>query len=343
MADPLRVLCVGAGYFAAFQHRAWAELDGAEVVGIVDLDPAKARHAAAMIGGPPAFPNMTQALDALAVDLVDIAVPPAAHLDLIDEASAAGHAIVCQKPLCGTIDAARSAVSLAEKRDVPLIIHENFRFQPWWRRVRAEIDGGGLGRLFGVSFRLRPGDGQGPRAYLDRQPYFQDMPRLLVHETAVHFVDVFRYLLGEPEWVQADLRRLNPAIRGEDAGIFVMGFPDGVRALFDGNRLADHPAENRRLVMGEGAVEGSDATLTLTGDGTVRHRLHGRNDGVALPVPIRGDRFGGGCVEALQSHVLAHLREGAPAENTGRAYLRNMEIVEAIYRAAESGCREALN
>ena len=34
-------------------------------------------------------------------------------------------------------------------------------------------------------------------AYLERQPYFQTMPRFLVHETAIHLVDVFRFLLGE--------------------------------------------------------------------------------------------------------------------------------------------------
>ena len=48
-----------------------------------------------------------------------------------------------------------------------------------------------------VAFRLRPGDGQGPRAYLDRQPYFQTMPRLLVVETAIHWIDTFRFLMGE--------------------------------------------------------------------------------------------------------------------------------------------------
>jgi hypothetical protein len=59
------------------------------------------------------------------------------------------------------------------------------------------IDSGFFGRVHGISFRLRPGDGQGPQAYLDRQPYFQQMPQFLVRETAVHFIDTFRFLLGE--------------------------------------------------------------------------------------------------------------------------------------------------
>ena len=39
----------------------------------------------------------------------------------------------------------------------------------------------------------------------------------------------------------------------------------GARAMFDGNRLADHKAENRRLTMGEMLIEGSKGTLRLNG------------------------------------------------------------------------------
>ena len=58
---------------------------------------------------------------------------------------------------------------------VPLVIHENYRWDPAWREVKRLIAAGMLGRLHGIAFRLRPGDGQGPRAYLDRQPAFQSM------------------------------------------------------------------------------------------------------------------------------------------------------------------------
>lgn len=113
--------------------------------------------------------------------------------------------------------------------------------------------------MYQVTFRLRPGDGKGPDAYLERQPYFQTMEKFLVHETAIHLIDVFRFLLAEePSAVYAALRRLNPAIAGEDAGMMLFDFPSGARAVFDGNRLADHKAENRRLTMGEMVIEGSE-------------------------------------------------------------------------------------
>jgi len=187
-----------------------------------------------------------------------------------------------------------------------------------------------------IAFRLRPGDGQGPRAYLDRQPYFQQMPRFLIHETAIHLIDVFRYLLGEVSGVVARLRRLNPAIRGEDAGLVLLDFASGAAGLFDGNRLVDFPAANPRLTMGEMLLEGADATLRLDGWGRLWLRARQGSEREHA-YAWRDQGFGGDCVHALQQHVVAHYEEGAPLENQGEAYLRNLEIEDAIYRSAESG------
>lgn len=335
----LNVVCVGAGYFAAFHHQAWAAHPDVTFAAVVDRDLAKAEAAVAEHGAGRAFAGLGEALSAVEADIVDIAAPPAAHLDLIDEATAAGAAVICQKPFCGGLEGAEKAVALAAGRSATLVVHENFRFQPWWRAFGREIGAGRIGDLYDLAFRLRPGDGQGPRAYLERQPYFQDMPRFLVHETAVHLLDVFRYLMGEPAWVWADLRRLNPAIAGEDAGVIVLGYADGRRAVFDGNRLATHAAENRRFVMGDAWADGSAGTLSLNGDGAVFFRGHDDNELTPVDAPLRRDLFGGGCVDALQAHVVAHLLEGAPLENTAADYLANLRLVEAVYASAASGAR----
>ena len=335
---PLRVLGVGAGYFSRFHYEAWAEHPEVELVGIVDPDAGRREAMARAHGVADTFAELEAALDATEPDLVDIVTPPSTHLALIARTVERGLPTICQKPLCGGIQGATEAVALAAHHGTRLIVHENFRFQPWYRRIKTEVASGSLGDLFQVTFRLRPGDGGGPDAYLDRQPYFQRMERLLVHETAVHFVDTFRFLVGEPDWVWADLRRLNPAIAGEDAGLVVFGYRDGRRALFDGNRLVDHPARNRRFTMGEALMEGSAAAIALDGNGQLTYRRHGENDVEALRVEM-SDRFGGGCVGALQAHVVDHLLRGAPLENEASSYLRNLAIVEAIYASAGSGAR----
>jgi predicted dehydrogenase len=184
---------------------------------------------------------------------------------------------------------------------------------------------------------LRPGDGQGPRAYLDRQPYFQKMPRFLIHETGVHWVDTFRFLFGDPTHVYADLRRVNPAITGEDAVFVTFDHPGGVRSLFDANRSLDHVADNARRTMGEALVEGTGDSLQLFGDGSVHLRAFGAMKAEILLPPDQHKSFGGDCTHALQSHVLSGLLCGTLLENTAEGYLKVIEIENSIYRSAMEG------
>ena len=267
---------------------------------------------------------------------MDIAAPPGAHQTLLSEAARRGVNVICQKPLGGDLETARAMVAEAEAAGIAFAVHENFRFQPWYREARRVMEAGDLGDVTNVSFRLRPGDGQGPRAYLDRQPYFQTMKRFLIHETAIHLVDSFRYLMGEVTGVYAHLLKLNPVIAGEDAGYLVFSFESGATGLFDGNRLLGFPAENPRLTMGELLLEGTRGSLRLDGDGGLWRRGH---DGAEKAHAYRWENrsFGGDCVMALQRHVVSHLQDGTPLENSGRDYLVNLEIEELIYRSADAG------
>lgn len=332
--DPIRVAGLGAGYFSRFHYAAWRRIPGVELAAVCDLDRAKAKAV-----GVTAYTDLAEMLRATVPDLLDVIVPPPAQAHAIRTALAAGvRTLICQKPFCTSPDEALAITEEAEAAGALLVIHENFRFQPWYRAMKSCLETGQIGAVQQVTFRLRPGDGQGPRAYLDRQPYFQKMPRFLVHETAVHWIDTFRFLLGPPSAVYADLRRVNPAIAGEDAGYILFDFASGARALFDGNRLLDHMAQNTRCTMGEALAEGTAGTLTLTGDGALTLRRFGTTDKTQVLAPDTSGTFGGDCVLALQSHVVTCLRTGVMPENTARAYLPVIAIEEAIYAsAAEAG------
>ncbi len=338
MAAPLRVAVAGAGYFARYHYEAWTRIEEASLVALADPDAARARAMARDFSVPRVFETLEALLAEVEFDLLDIVTPPETHQALVALAAARGLAVVCQKPLAPSLAEARELVARAEAAGIPLIVHENFRFQPWYRHAKALLDAGRLGRPHAVAFRLRPGDGQGPEAYLDRQPYFQQMPRFLIHETGIHFVDLFRFLLGEVVAVTARLRRLNPSIAGEDGGYVVFEFESGAGGLFDGNRLNDHLAANCRLTMGEMWLEGSQGVLRLDGDGRLWLKPHGGPERVE-PCPWQDRGFAGDSVHSLIRHVVDHLRRGAPVENTGRDYLRNIEIEDAIYRSHETGQR----
>ena len=335
MTGRLRVACVGAGYFSRFQYDSWARLDRVEVVGACNRTIDKARAT-----GFPAYSDLATMLAETRPDVLDNILPPTLHADTIRTAIEAGiKTLICQKPFCRNGGEARDMTDAAEAAGLRIVVHENFRFQPWYRALKRLLDAGAVGELQQVTFRLRPGDGQGPDAYLDRQPYFQEMPRFLVHETAVHLIDTFRFLCGAPFAVYADLRKVNPVIAGEDAGYILFDHPNGVRALFDGNRSLDHAADNRRRTMGEALAEGTEGTIDLRGDGSLWLRRFGEREGTCVLPPDTWDGFGGDCVHALQSHVVSGLLDGTPIENCARDYLRVIDIEDAVYRSAETGTK----
>ena len=328
-----KIACLGAGYFSQFHRSGWDRIDTAEIVGVADLDVSLARAT-----GHPAFPDLASMLEACQPDILDIILPPTAQADAIRTALAYPlRAIICQKPFCLSLDEAEKIAALAEAKSVPLVIHENFRFQPWYRLIADQIARGRIGTPLQATFRLRPGDGQGADAYLARQPYFQKMERFLVHETLVHWIDTFRFLFGPIQSVYADLRQINPVIAGEDAGVVLMDHGGGVRSVIDGNRHLDHAAENTRCTMGEALIEGTQGTLDLHGDGSVWHRAFGAQDTSCLLPPDQSDSFGGDCAMHLQAHVIAALAKGRPFENLARDYLQVIRVEDAIYASARSG------
>jgi len=333
-----RIVMVGAGYWAQFQVEGWRDA-GTPLAAICNRHVENAEALAQRYGVPKCYSDIQAMLDAERPTLVDVVLPPVAQEPVVRAAIERGIPTICQKPFGTDLKQAEAMTALAEAAGVPLVIHENFRFAPWFREMRRRIDEGFFGRVHSVAFRLRPGDGQGPQAYLDRQPYFQQMPEFLVRETAVHFIDTFRFLMGEVHAVTARLRKLNPVIAGEDAGVLIFEYDDDRSGLFDGNRLNEHPAQNMRRTMGEMWLEGERGVMRMDGHARLwwkphgePERAHGYDDGAS-----RG-AFGGAST-ALQAHVLAHLHSGAALENAARDYLANLYVQTAAYHSHATGHR----
>lgn len=340
MKPRLNVVIVGSGYFARFHINAWLRLSETRLIAVVEQDATRhstLRDRLNELGScdTRVAESLTTAIADDTVNIVDIATPPTSHAALIKEAIELDCPfIICQKPFCGSIGSAKKTASIINASSSTVVIHENFRFQPWYRTIKAELEQNIIGTVLQASYRLRPGDGQGQDAYLERQPYFREMQRFMIHETGVHFIDVFRFLFGEPQALSADLHRLNPAIAGEDAGHFIFYYTHGLRALFEGNRLLDHAAQNTRLTMGEMLIEGTKGSLALFGNGDLLLRKAGDVQWCAIKYMYTDNDFGGDCVYHMQKHIVDHLLHGSSLENSVNDYLRNLELEELVYEAS---------
>lgn len=333
----MRVAAFGTGFFSTYHYDSWSRIPGVELVGIcVHSNRARGEEFAARYGAKAVYTDPARMLDETKPDLVDIITTPESHAELVGLAAARRIPMICQKPLAPSLADAEAMVEAARATDTLLVAHENWRFRPWNREVGRLIRDGAIGEPYNANFRMRPGDGQGPSAYLDRQPYFQKMPRFLIHETGIHMIDVFRFLMGEIVGVSARLRKLNPVIAGEDSGLVIFDFEGGAAGLLDGNRLADFEADNTRLTMGEMLIEGSEGSIRLDGEARLWLRRRGQPAREhAYDWNRRG--YAGDSVHALQAHVVAHLREGTPVENTGADYLQAVRVEEAVYRSHAEG------
>ena len=156
----LKGVAVGAGYFSQFHFEAWSRLEGVDLAAICDLDRGKAEAAAKQYGVKACYADFEAMLDAEKPDFVDIISRPDSHLALTRLAVDRGVAVICQKPLAPTMEEACELVEAADSAGVPLMIHENFRFQPWYREIKRLLEDGTIGdRLHTISFRSRTGDG----------------------------------------------------------------------------------------------------------------------------------------------------------------------------------------
>ncbi len=334
MRAELKAVAIGAGYFSDFHYEAWTRIPEVALTAVHNRTESKAREKMAAYGIERCYADWREMIDRERPDFVDIVTPPETHAEICAYAAERGVHIVCQKPLAPTF--AQSWRIVEATRGVRFMVHENFRWQPWHRRIKEIQRQGSIGDFTHVYFRMRTGDGWGPDAYLSRQPFFRSYPRLLIYETGVHFIDTFRYLLGEAREVYAHLRRLNPVIRGEDAGQVFFKFENGATAILDANRYNEVESGNPRYTFGRMRVDAAGGHLELDTEAKLRLKPLGRAAAdVAYSRENRG--FAGDCVYALQRHFTDCLLSGEPFESTGEDYLKTLAVVEAVYESAGKG------
>ncbi|QDU39543.1 putative oxidoreductase YcjS [Maioricimonas rarisocia] len=335
--ERLRGVGVGAGWFSRFHYDAWSKIAAVDMVAVCDLEPQNAEHASATLGGAAVYTEASKMLRETRPDFVDVITRPESHLSIVRSAAELGIHVICQKPLAPSFEQAREIVALAEAAGIRLMVHENFRFQPWHRELKSLIAAGAIGDdLHMVAVRTRLGDGWQPDAYQSRQPYFATMPRLLVYETGVHFIDVMRYFAGEIDGVFASLRRLNHQIAGEDTGLLFFEFASGARGTWDASRYHEPDCENPRYTFGEFLIEGSQGSLRLDYDGRIRIQPLGEPSRKHAYAHSHAG-FAGDCVYFTQQHFVEALLNGKPFETGGTDYLKTLAVQEAVYRSASSG------
>jgi predicted dehydrogenase len=332
-APRVRVGLAGAGWVSAHHLDAWTRLaTRATVVAIADPDIDAARARAAAFDIPAVYASVDRMLAAEQIDAIDVAAPREAHAPICRLAAARGLAILCQKPLAPTLAEAEALVADIGNRS-RLMVHENWRFRPHYRRVHGWLRDGQVGDVRTVTMAIETSgllpDHQGRFPALERQPMLATLDRMLLMEVLIHHVDTLRFLLGPLTLAAATLGRSCPAIRGEDRAALQLTTATGAGVSIVGDFMAHgHPPEQYDRLE----ILGTRGVVTLERD---RLRLRGdiEEDVEDVTVDLKAG-YRDSYLGAL-THFLDRLADGGPFETGPEDNLETLRIVEAAYRLGE--------
>jgi predicted dehydrogenase len=332
----LRGALVGCGFFAQNHLHAWREVDGAEIIAVCDTDAAKLAATADRFGIAERFTDAAAMLEAAKPDFVDIVTGPESHRPLVALAAGRGVPTICQKPFALAMADAEAMVAACAAAGVPLMVHENFRWQTPLLRLREAIDAGAVGRPFFARIGFRHGFD-----VFATQPYLAEVERFVILDLGVHLLDLARFYLGEVATLYAATARVNPRVRGEDTAAITLRHADGATAVIDISFYTQvdpdpFPQTLVRIEGTEGTAElGRDYALTLSGPGrpaelhNVEPPLH---PWAERPWHVIQDS-----VVNIQRHWVDCLRHGRTPATSGADNLRTLALVFAAYESADAG------
>jgi D-apiose dehydrogenase len=332
----LRGAIIGAGYFSQFQYEAWTRIPEVQIVAASNRTIQKAEEKCREYGIPKAYADWREMVETEKPDFVDIITPPSTHLEICRFLAERNIHMICQKPLAPNYQQSVELAQAVKNSQARFMVHENWRWQPWYRKIKQLLEDDVLGELFSIYFLMRMGDGWGDDAYLDRQPYFRDYPQLLMFETGVHFLDTFRFLGGEISSLYARLDKRNPVITGEDCGLVLCNFQNGATATLDANRYNEALTDDARFTFGTLRIDGSKGHLQMDLAGDILFKPLGEPTKTINYEHPRLN-FGSDCCFHLQRHFVDQLLNNQPFEAEASDYLKTLKLVEACYESAQSG------
>ena len=338
---PLRVAVVGAGFVAPHHLAAWRALPEIELVGLASPDVARNDGLAQQFGIPTTYSNLEDMLDEQRPHVLDICTPPELHADHAAAAARRGIHILCQKPVAPDLETARAMRDLARQQGVRFMVHENFRFRPWYREVKRQLDSGILGKVFYVRsdgrFAGTVTSAEHPKTpwSIARQPSFAEPTRLLLLESVIHQIDVCRYLFGEPSSVYAQARRISAQVKGEDLVSLSMRFSDIITVIERSYAARGYPPPPMASEIRTGEAE--RGALFLDREGRLRIEIDVPGERQTLHPDVEQEDAYPRSYAATITHFIEALRHGTPFETDIEDNLRTLGAVLAAYRSLDSG------
>jgi UDP-N-acetylglucosamine 3-dehydrogenase len=239
----LCVAVIGTGAWGRNHVRVYKELASTELVAICDVNMERAKKVASQFGVK-AYTSSTQMLKNKEIEAISVCTWSTKLAKEALKALEAGKHVLVEKPMAANTEQAEKLLETAERNDLHLTVGFLMRFIPGLRHIREAVENKKIGELVCATARRVS---QWPERIGDVG---------VVKDTAIHDIDVMRYISNEdPIAVYAKTGSMRH-IKFEDYAQIMLTYKDGKSAFIESNWLT--PYKTRALT-----VTGSNSIMRL--------------------------------------------------------------------------------
>lgn len=310
-------------------------IDGAALVGVCDIDSAKA----AATGGKynvPHFTDMHVMMDSVAPDVVVVLSESGHHAQHVIALARHGKHIMVEKPMALTLADADEMIRVCDAAGIRLFVVKQNRFNVPVVKLREAIEQQRFGKLVMGTIRVR---WCRPQAYYDQDPWRGTwaLDGGVLTNQASHHVDLLEWMMGDVESVFAMTTTALVDIEAEDTAVVALRFRNGALGVIEAT-TATRPKD----LEGSISILGEKGTVEIGGFAVNQMKVWNFVEPTADDANVM-DRYSvnppnvyGFGHQAYYEHVVRAIRDGAPNLVDGLEGRRSLELITAIYESVET-------
>lgn len=328
---PIRLALVGAGIFARDAHLPSLRnlRDHFAITAIYSRTAATAQALAAEIGPDvKIYTDLTALLMAPDIDAVDVVLPIPVMPPVVAQALASGKHVISEKPLAPDVATCRQLLAAYQQTGQIWMVAENWRYESAYVKAAELVKSGAIGRPITCQMALYLPLAPGSKYFNTLWRRSGDFAGGTLIDGGVHHVAALRLVIGEIAAVTAITARASTTYATADTLSAALQFANGASGSYLVTYAAGAPWSGYLSVVG-------DAGALRIQRGEVEVTQGKQTEVITCP------KFDG--VQNEFAAFAAAITEGRPQINTPEEGLRDVAVIEAMLRSAQSGAQVAVN
>lgn len=335
----LPIVIIGAGGIVKDAHLPAYKKAGFQVYGIVNRTRAKAVAIAEEFGIPNVFDSLDQAVLLAPNNTVyDLTIMPEQFIECLEKLPD-GAAVLIQKPMGDYFPQSEAILEVCRRKKLVAAINCQLRQAPFVNAARWLIDQGFIGELYDMEVRVTV------ETPWELFPHVMIHPRLEILYHSIHYVDLIRSFLGNPESVYAKTLGHPSKTLSSSRSTLLFDYGDTLHAVINTNHDHDFgPEHQESYIKWEGTKGAIKATMGLLMDYPrgVSDKFSfaikdENNTSEWIDYPIEGSWFPDAFIGSMGSLMRYKLGEIDRLPAAVEDVVDTMAVVEAAYQSSAAG------